>query len=375
MRVLITGGGTGGHINPALAVAQKLRLENSSNEILYVGTKNGMESDLVPKAGFDFKYVTAKYLRRKLTFENIKTLFASGKGVLEASKIINEFKPDIVVGTGGYVCGPVVLAAYFKKVPTMILEQNVFPGITNKLLSKVVNVIGISFVEAEKYFSEQAKKKLVLVGNPVRKDIITADRKKSRAKYKLRNDDVLIYSFGGSGGQISLNEAIIDVIKNYNEKSNIKIIHVTGKNHYNKFMEQLSSNCKIEDNIQIVDYMYDAATALSASDIVIGSAGAITIAEITAVGVPSILIPKTYTAENHQEYNARALEKQGAAKVILEKDLNGKALIKAIEEIIENKNVLKTMSLNSKKMGNGDVENKIYEVILNLIASKSKGNK
>jgi len=375
MRVLITGGGTAGHINPALAIAQKVRLQDSSNEILYVGTQNGLESDLVPKEGFDFKYVTAKYLIRKISIKNIKTLFASAKGVMEASKIIKDFKPDIVVGTGGYVCGPVVLAAHFKKTPTMIHEQNVFPGITNKLLSKVVDVIGISFIEAEKYFPEQARNKLVLVGNPVRKDILTSDRKKSRAKLNINSDDIYIYSFGGSGGQISLNEAIIDVIKKYNGKNGIKILHVTGKKMFDSFMEQLNSEMKVAKNIEVKNYMYDAATALSASDIVIGSAGAITIAEITAIGVPSILIPKTYTAENHQEYNARALEREGAAKVILEKDLSGSELIKAIEEIIDNKNVLKTMSLNSKRMGNADVENKIYEAMANLINLKSKSNK
>lgn len=376
MRVLITGGGTGGHINPALAIAQKVRNENPSNEILYVGTKNGLESELVPKSGFDFKYVTARYLRRKISFENVKTLFASIKGVMEAAKIIKEFKPDIVVGTGGYVCGPVVLAASFKKVPTMIHEQNVFPGITNKMLSKFVDVIGISFAEAEKYFPEEARKKLVLVGNPVRKDILTADRRKSRTKLNLRPDVILIYSFGGSGGQISLNEAIIDVIKKYNGQRNIKLIHVTGKKLHENFMDSINKEkIFLEDNIEILDYMYDAAIALSASDIVIGSAGAITIAEITVTGVPSILIPKTYTAENHQEYNARALEKEGAAKVILEKDLDGNKLIKEIEAIIENKNVLKTMSLNSKRLGNIDVENKIYEAMVKLINLKSKSNK
>lgn len=373
MRVLITGGGTGGHINPALAIAQKVRNENPSNEILYVGTKEGLESELVPKAGFNFKYVTAKYLRRKISFENVKTLFASIKGVMEAAKIINEFKPDIVVGTGGYVCGPVVLAASLKKIPTMIHEQNVFPGITNKMLSKFVDVIGISFAEAERYFPEESRKKLVLVGNPVRKDILTADRRKSRTKLNLRPDVTLIYSFGGSGGQLSLNEAIIDVIKKYNGQKNIKIIHVTGKKLFASFMDEIKKeNIILENNIEILDYMYDAATALSASDIVIGSAGAITIAEITVTGVPSILIPKTYTAENHQEYNARALEKEGASRVILERDLDGSALIKEIEEIIDNKNVLKTMSLNSKRMGNTDVENKIYESMLNLIKLKTR---
>ncbi len=373
MRVLITGGGTGGHINPALAIAQKVRNENPDNEILYVGTRDGMESELVPKAGFDFKCVTARYLRRKISFENVKTFFASVKGVMEASKIINEFKPDIVVGTGGYVCGPVVLAASLKKIPTMIHEQNVFPGITNKMLSKIVDVIGISFAEAEKYFPEEARTKLVLVGNPVRKDILDADRRKSRTILNLPPDAVLIYSFGGSGGQLSLNEAIIDVIKKYNGQKNIKIIHVTGKKLHSGFMEEIEKEKVIlKDNIEISEYMYDAATVLSASDIVIGSAGAITIAEITVLGVPSILIPKTYTAENHQEYNARALEKEGAARVILERDLSGSALIKEIEEIINNKNVLRKMSINSKKMGNTDVENKIYESMVKLTGTKPR---
>lgn len=370
MRVLITGGGTGGHINPALAIAQKVKCADVSNEILYVGTKTGMESELVPKDGFEFKSVTAKYLRRKISVENIKTLFASVKGVMEASRIIKEFKPDIVVGTGGYVCGPVVLAAALKKIPTMIHEQNVFPGITNKMLAKVVDVICISFSEANKYFPENVRHKLILVGNPVRKEVLNSDRKMSRREYKLKSDDVFIYSFGGSGGQVSLNKAMIDVIKKYNGKDNIKILHVTGKRLYDDFNEQVA-NIDIKNNIEIRDYMYDAPSALAASDIVIGSAGAITIAEITAIGVPSILIPKTYTAENHQEYNARALEKEGAAKVILEKDLDGDKLISAINDIIINKNTLNTMSLNSKRLGNIDVEDKIYESMQKLINSKS----
>lgn len=366
MRVLITGGGTGGHINPALAIAQKVKSENPSNEILYVGTKMGLESVLVPKEGFNFKYVTAKFLQRKISIENIKTIFASVKGVMEANKIIKDFKPDIVVGTGGYVCGPVVLAAALRKIPTLIHEQNVFPGITNKMLSKVVNKVAISFGEAEKYFPENVKHKLYLVGNPVRKDILIADRKTSRLNYKLKTNDIFIYSFGGSGGQLSLNNAIIEVIKKYNGRDDIKILHVTGKRLYEDFLKKIE-NLNLKDNIEIKDYMFDAPTALSASDIVIGSAGAITIAEITAIGVPSILIPKTYTAENHQEYNARALEKKGAAKVILEKELTGERLISEIEEIIASKITLRTMALNSKKLGNIDVEDKIYDLMQNLI--------
>lgn len=370
MRVLITGGGTGGHINPALAIAQKVRAADASNEILYVGTKVGMESELVPKAGFEFKSVTAKFLRRKISIENIKTLFASIKGVIEAGKIINQFKPDIVVGTGGYVCGPVVLAASLKKIPTMIHEQNVFPGITNKLLAKVVDVIIISFSDAEGYFPANVRHKLLMTGNPVRKEILSSNRKLSRKDYKLKNSDIFIYSFGGSGGQVSLNNAIIEVIKKYNNSDNVKLLHVTGKRLYEEFKKQIN-NINITGNIEIRDYMYDAPTALAASDIVIGSAGAITIAEITAIGVPSILIPKTYTAENHQEYNARALENEGAAKVILEKDLDGSKLISSIEEIIANKNTLSTMALNSKRLGNINAEDKIYEAMEKLISDKT----
>lgn len=372
MRVLITGGGTGGHINPALAIAQKVKFSDKNNTILYVGTKEGMESELVPKEGFEFKTVTAKYLRRKISLENIKTVFASIKGVVEAGNIIKEYKPDIVIGTGGYVCGPVVLVAALRKIPTMILEQNVYPGITNKILAKVVDVIGISFLEAEKYFPKKYKNKLILVGNPVRKEILLAKRKESRKIFNLKSNDIFIYSFGGSGGQKSLNNAIVDTIKKYNGNDNIKILHVTGKrlkDDFNKKLEQ--SKITIKSNVDIRDYMYDAPIALSASDIVIGSAGAITIAEITVIGVPAIMIPKTYTAENHQEYNARALEKEGAAKVILERDLDGKTLIRAIEDIIENKNTLKTMALNSKRLGNINVEDKIYDEMQKLINSKS----
>jgi len=366
MKVLITGGGTGGHINPALAIAQKIKASDKNNQILYVGTKDGMESDLVPKQGFDFRTVEAKFLQRKISIDNIKTLAISIKGVAQSMKIISEFKPDIVIGTGGYVCGPVVLAAALKKVPTIIHEQNVFPGITNKLLSKVVDKIAISFEEATKYF--KYKNKLVLVGNPVRKEVIEANRMQSRKKYNLKNDDIFIYSFGGSGGQKSLNDSIINVIKEIKNRDKIKLLHVTGKRLKDNFQESLQKeNIKIPSNVTIVDYMYDAPSALSASDLVIGSAGAITIAEITKIGVPSILIPKTYTAENHQEYNARALEKMGAAVVILESELKDNKLLSTIDKIINNSSELSAMSLNSKKLGELNAEEEIYKLILELV--------
>lgn len=366
MRVIITGGGTGGHINPALAIAQKIIDIDNNNEILYVGTKKGMESDLVPKHGYKFKTVCAKYFERKISFENVKTLFVSFKGVVQAGKIIKGFKPDLVIGTGGYVCGPVVLAAALKKIPTMIHEQNVYPGITNRLLSKVVNKIAISFEEASKYFKQ--KDKLVIVGNPVRKEFSELNRVDCRKGFNLKSNDIFIYSFGGSGGQKSLNDSIIkyfDVIK---DKPNIKLLHVVGKRLHDDFYKIIDDkNIKIPKNVTIMDYMYDAPKAMIASDLIIGSAGAITIAEITKIGVPSILIPKRYTAENHQEYNARALEKKGASVVILEKNLSGDSLAQAIKLITDNKDKLKSMSKNSKKIGVLKAEDEIYRVIDNLV--------
>lgn len=367
MKVLITGGGTGGHINPALAIAQKLK--DNNHQVLYVGTKEGMESDLVPKQGFAFKTVNAKYLERKISIENIKTMAVSIKGVFQAMKIIDEFKPDVVVGTGGYVCGPVVLAGALKHIPTMIHEQNVFPGITNKLLSRVVDKIAISFEEASKYFKH--KEKIVLVGNPVRNEIINANRNKAREKFNLKNSDIFIYSFGGSGGQKSLNDAIIQYIKQIKNKNNIRLLHVTGKRLSDDFKECLKKeNVEVPTNVTILDYMYDAPTALSASDLVIGSAGAITIAEITKIGVPSILIPKTYTAENHQVYNARALEKKDAAVVILESELVGNKLGETIDNIVKDTKHLSIMSLNSKRIGELNSEDEIYKIINDLYKKK-----
>ena len=375
MKVLITGGGTGGHIMPALAIAQKIIEENSKNDILYVGTKSGLESELVPKEGFKFKTVKAAYLERKISVNNIKTMFTTIGGILQSLKVVNEYKPDVVIGTGGYVCGSVVLAACLRGVPTLIHEQNVFPGITNKILSKFTTKIAISFRDSQKYFKD--KEKLVLTGNPIRNEIINYNREESRRKFGIKDNETFIYSFGGSGGQKSLNDAMIEVIKKNKNNRNIRILHVTGKRLYKEFLNDLKK-CNINIlpvNIEILEYMYDAPSALAASDLVIGSSGAITIAEITAIGIPSILIPKAYTAENHQEYNARALEKKGAAKVLLEKEITGEKLNNALDSIVKNKELLKNMSINSKKLGKLNAKDKIFNTIVELSSISSRSNK
>ncbi len=366
MKVLITGGGTGGHIYPALAIARKIKEESNSVDILYVGTKTGMEADIVPKEGFNFKTIRVKGFRRKLcldTFKSIKELFL---GLEDARKIINEFSPDIVIGTGGYVCGPVVLIASLKGIKTMIHEQNALPGITNRILSRFVDRIAVSFEESKKYFKNSSK--VIITGNPIRESFLNINKQDAYKELNLDMNKDFILSFGGSGGQKSLNKAILEVIEKNSKNISIQLIHVTGKSHYDSFMNMINERkINLNKNIKIIPYLYDMPQGLKAADLVITSAGAITIAEVTAVGVPTILIPKSYTAENHQEYNARALERIGASVVLLEKELKDGKLNKVMNELLHNKKTLNKMSKKSKEIGITDSADKIFKIVNLLV--------
>lgn len=367
MRVLIAGGGTGGHIYPALAIARKIKMEYKDADILYVGTKKGLEADIVPKEGFNFKTIRVMGFSRKISKETLNSIKELFLGLNDANKIINDFKPDIVIGTGGYVCGPVVFIASLKKVPTVIHEQNAFPGITNRILSRFVDKIAGSFEESRKYFKNPNK--FVITGNPVRQDILNFDKQIAYRDLEILPNKPFVLSFGGSGGQKKLNDAMLEVIAENNKNQSIQIIHVTGKRLYDDFMKELKNKGvdELSPNIRVYPYFFDVPKALSIADLVITSGGAIAIAEITAVGKPSIIIPKAYTTENHQEYNARALEKNGASVVILEKDLNGELLNKEILNLLSDKEKLKNMAYKSKKMGVIDADERILSIIKELI--------
>lgn len=361
MKYLITGGGTGGHIYPALAIAWEIKRRNKDAEILYVGTEKGLESELVPKEGFEFKTIRVQGLPRKLGLQTLKAMKEVLLGIKDANRIIHDFKPDVVIGTGGYVSAPVVYSASKKHIPSLIHEQNAFPGITNKILSKYVDKVLVTFEESKKYF--KYPEKIVITGNPIRRNILQVDKRKAYFELKVNPNKPFVLSFGGSGGQKSLNDAMLYVIEK-NVDKDIQILHVTGNRFYNSFMEELKSkNIRLRDNIKIVAYMYDMPSALSIANLVVTSAGAITLAEISALGVPSILIPKGYTAENHQEYNARAFEKKGASYLILEKDLTGEKLDETINNLIYDTDKLNRMSKNSKALGNINATEKIVDII------------
>lgn len=370
MKVVITGGGTGGHISPALAIVDILKDMCEKVEILYIGSENSMESEIVPKSGLRFLTVKTGFINRKLlSLSNLVTLYNNLIGLFQAIRIIKKEQPDLVIGTGGFVSGPVVLAGKLIGKKTMIHEQNAYPGITNKMLSRIVDVVLISFSESDSFFKRA--RKTVLVGNPLKKEILGYTRKQSRMDFGISEDIFFIYSFGGSGGQVSLNNAILDLILKIKGDSRIRLLHVTGKRLFERFSLELKEKGidPLPRNVTVVDYMIDAPKALNACDVVIGSAGAITVSEITVLGLPAILVPKAYTAENHQEKNARSIEKNGGAFVLTEKEVSGDLLINLIESLINNKELYDKMKRNSYKMANLESEKMIQLEIRKLIAN------
>ncbi len=362
MKVLISGGGTGGHIYPAIAIAKKIKEKNPDVEILYIGTEKGMESDIVPKEGLNFKSIRVQGFSRKISINTLKSAIELLKGLNDARKVIKSYKPDLVIGTGGYVCGPVLYIAAKRGIPTLVHEQNAFPGATNRILSKYVDRVACGFEEAKKYFKDESK--LRTTGNPIRAEVLSYERNAVRQEFGI-DDRKVILSFGGSGGQRSLNDAMFELIKAYKDDDSVKIYHVTGKRFKDSFAEKLADSelNDIPKNTDIMEYCYNLPKYLSASDLVITSAGAITIAELTALGVPGLIVPKRYTTENHQEYNAKALEAKGAAKVILEKELDELDFTKEVENIISNQELLDSMKEKSKAIGIRDASDRIYEVL------------
>ncbi|CZR98161.1 MULTISPECIES: undecaprenyldiphospho-muramoylpentapeptide beta-N-acetylglucosaminyltransferase [unclassified Clostridioides] len=372
MKVLLSGGGTGGHVYPAIAIANKIRDEHPDAEIIFVGTEKGIESEIVPKYGFELKTVTVQGFKRKIDFDNVKRVFKLFKGLEQSRKIVKKFKPDVVIGTGGYVSGPVLFNASMGKIPAIIHEQNSFPGVTNKILSKTVTKVLTSFEDSHKRFPETAEDKLVFTGNPVRKEILLSRKNIARKNLAISEEKRMVLCYGGSGGSRKINDAMRLVIKNM-VNEDIAFIFATGKSYYDEFMESIS-DVNLKPYQKVVPYLEDMANALAASDLVIGSAGAISLAEITALGKPSIIIPKAYTAENHQEYNAKSIEKQGAGIAILEKNLTPESLNTAVFKLLGDRELLVDMANASKTIGKPEAIDLIYDEIIKVYNSTQKSS-
>jgi len=362
LKVIIAGGGTAGHINPGLAIANEIKARKPDSEIIFIGTKKGLETNLVPREGYKLELIKVMGFRRKISFDNIKAIMELMQSFNQVRKIIKEFKPDIVIGTGGYVCGPVLLVASLMKIPTLIHEQNVFPGLTNRILSRFVDIVAVNFKETEKYLKHA--KRIVHTGNPIRKEFLNSIKDKSAATDGKKTRPLVVI-FGGSRGAENINKSVAELILNYGNQCKFDIIFATGTAHYEEITKRLGN--KIPENIQVVPYIYNMAKIMASADLAVCRAGAITLSELTVMGVPSILIPSPYVADNHQEYNARTLEKKGACVVILEKDLNGKILYEQIRDLLTNRAQLNKMKANAKRMGIINAGEKIWELILERI--------
>ncbi len=371
MKILIVAGGTAGHINPAIAIADALQEIYPNAEIHFAGREKGMENALVKRAGYDFHSIEITGFQRQINLTNIKrnavAVWNLMRSVPKANAMLKAISPDLVIGCGGYVSGPVVRAAAKRKIKTAIHEQNAFPGVTNKLLAKDVDVVFAAVAAAVPKLG--AEEKSIVVGNPVRREIFSAvaNRIENRAKLGV-GDKTVILSFGGSLGARRMNEVVADLCAwEQKTKQNIMHIHATGKFGVELFEELKKQKNIVSKDVIIKEYIENMAQMLSVADLVICRAGALTLAEISAVGRASVLIPSPNVAENHQYHNALELQKIGAALVLEEKDLTGEKLIETVEKLIKNKNELVIMGKLARTAAVEDSLEKITNELKRLI--------
>ena len=362
MKVVISGGGTGGHIYPALALIKEIRKYNRNVEFLYIGTKKGLESNIVKKNGIPFKTIAISGFKRKISFENIKTIIRFLKGVKDSKRYLKDFKPDIVIGTGGYVCGPVVYAASKLNIPSIIHEQNSVPGLTNKFLSRYVDKVAICFEDAKDYFPNN---KVVVTGNPRASEVVQYADKKTTSSIGLNPMKKTVLIVGGSRGARPINEAFLEVLFEAGTK-NYQFLYVTGEVHYDRVINAVKEIGN-PPNIIIKSFIHNMPEVLASVDLIVARAGATTLAEITALGLPSILIPSPYVTNNHQEKNARALSEKGAAILRLEQNISGKTLLEDIDSILLDEKKLISMRKASVELGIPDAAKKLYNEMIALI--------
>jgi UDP-N-acetylglucosamine--N-acetylmuramyl-(pentapeptide) pyrophosphoryl-undecaprenol N-acetylglucosamine transferase len=366
MRVIIAGGGTGGHLFPGLAVAEEFRHRDSSTEIIFVGTEHGLEAKVVPREGYVIKFLRAEgwagvsFVRKVRAA--VKMLFA----MIDSYRIIRTVQPDIVIGVGGYASGAIMLLACFKAIPTMILEQNAIPGLTNRKLGRFVDTVCITYQESLSFFP---RAKAFLTGNPVRIQVLRGSVESACRLFSLEQGVFTIFVFGGSSGARSINLALIDALNHLHDlRGKIQFLHQTGLKDFEHVREAYR---KREYKGTITPFVYQMGEAYAIADIVISRAGATTLSELTALGKASILIPYPYAAGNHQELNAKKLFELGAAKMILDRDLNGETLAATIRDLYNNETLRAEMQRNSRAVGKPEACSRVVDIAMSLIRQSS----
>lgn len=357
MKVIISAGGTGGHIYPAIAIINKIREKEPNSEFLYIGTHNRMEKDIIPSMNIPFKSIEIYGLNRKNIFKNFKVLKCLINAEKECRNIIKEFDPDIVIGVGGYVTTPVIKQAKKLGYKTFIHEQNSIPGKANLYLEKYTDKIGVSFASTSKYFND---KKVIFTGNPCSEDSLKVDTA-SKKELGLTPGKKLVLFVMGSQGASTMNNFLVNTMNKFEQKD-YEVLFVTGKNLYDEVKE-----FDFPKNIKVFPYINNLTRVMKITDVIISRAGASTLSEIIALKVPSILIPSPYVTNNHQYKNALDLKEKDACILIEEKDLKADSLIKEIDDLLENEEIIIKMKDNLEKMSIKNSATKIYDVIKELV--------
>lgn len=375
MKFLFATGGTAGHINPALAVASYIRDNYKDAEIMFIGTADHMESRLVPNAGFAFKTIEINGFKRsfspKAIVANVKTVFKLVKSEQESKKIIRDFAPDVVIGFGGYVSGPVLQEAAKLHIPCCIHEQNAYPGITNKQLAKQVDRVMLTVEDAAKHL--YCKNEPTVTGLPVRGELLNKSKKSARKELSVPDGKYLVLSFGGSLGAAPLNDSMFDILLRHADDGSVYHIHSVGTNgaeYLDKFVEKgfkrVSDTVVRKGTVEVRKYIDNMDVCMAAADLVVGRAGASSLSEIEAMGKASILIPSPYVAENHQFHNAMALVNRNAARIIEEKDLTAESLSNMIDSLLSSQEQLFEIEKNAKSMAVLDSRERIADIIISL---------
>ena len=356
MRIIVVAGGTGGHIFPAVAIINKIKEKEKDSEVLYIGTTDRMEKDIIPKMGINFIGLEMSGLNRKNLFKNFNVCKKFINAINKSKEIIKEFKPDIVIGVGGYITAPVLYAAHSLKVKVLIHEQNSIPGLSNKFLGSFANTICVSLPGSVKLFDGN----VVYTGNPRSEEIVEV-KKVSKTTLGLSKDKKLVVMVMGSLGSITMTKKIQEMIGGFKGKD-YQVVIVTGKGYYDDYKD-----IKVPDNVKLVPFLDNFINILKDTDLIISRAGASTIAEITAIGLPAILVPSPYVTHNHQYMNAKELEDAGACTIVTEEEFSKDTIIKEIDNLLDNSDKYDKMRESSKKLGVLDSATRIYDEIRKLI--------
>ena len=367
MKILLAGGGTGGHLFPGIAIAEEVRRRSEPPEVIFSGTEKGIEASIVPREGYPIRYLNAEGVVGKSLMKKVSAGTKTAVSIHEAYRLLRELRPDAVIGLGGYASFSPVMVGSFLSIPTVIMEQNAVPGLTNRILSRVVDIICVTYHESISFFP---KNKTYITGNPVRRGILTADRESAYELFGLERGKFTVFVFGGSLGAKKINNAVCSVFNYLHDmREKIQFLHQTGKNDYETVRETYR---KWGFKGTLAPFIHRMPEAYAVADLVISRAGATTLAELTAVGRASLLVPYPYAAGHHQEQNAQRLSEMGAARIILDHELDGETLAKNVRELYENPGIRTEMARSCRSLGRPDAAQKVVEIVMSLIKQREK---